>query len=186
MNKNSPKPLYLYSVSLPLVLLLLLAVGGGIYFYLNYNNSLKLSQNNLQNEITNRIQQKKEDLSTVVISEEQLNQMIKDQAVGKGIGESTLESATATIVNDEINIDGLMADGTKIYTVIGMSDDGQGVFIKELTLTDAGIFASVKETLLRTFLKVTIENLLKSGDDSGFVSAEITQGQITIYFDQNE
>lgn len=178
------KPIYLYGISVPLILLLLFVIGGGIYFYSNYKNKLDFSQKNedLQNEVKNKLQEKKEDLTKKVITEEQLNNMIKEQAVGKGIGENTLESATARIIDDSIYIKGLLSDGTKLDTQIGMNPDGQGIFIKELTLTDAGPFVSVKETLLRTFLKVTIDGLFKQGEDAGFVGGEIINNEIIIYF----
>jgi hypothetical protein len=178
------QPIYLYGVSVPLILLLAFVVGGSIYFYSSYKNKVDLSQKNkeLQDEVKNRLQDKKEDLTKKVITEEQLNQMIKDQAVGKGIGENTLESATAKIVDDSIFIKGLISDGTKLDTQIGMIPDGQGIFIKELSLTDAGPFVSVKETLLRAFLKATVDGMFKQGEDAGFVSAEIVNNEVIIYF----
>lgn len=144
-----------------------------IHFYLN--------RERVNYDVTNKIDDRLSEFGTISISQQELNDMIDAKVEGKGIGDDVLVSAEAEILPGKVLIKGLLQDGTTLKAEIGVSENGTDIVVKDLELSESGILSSVKETLIKTFLKASIESVVKQGSESGYAKTDIRTGEIVIY-----
>lgn len=165
------------------LLILLVVIGVGCYFlYSKYRSQIYfyLNRNKVSYELNNN--SGTSNFESLTITQHDLDTMIIDNVVGKGVGDDTIMSADAEILDGKIEFVGMMSGGTKVNATVVMSENKRDVVVEELTLSESGVLANVKETLFKNFLKAALENLIKQGDDSGYQMAEFKEGGIVIYF----
>ena len=178
---------YLYSFGLPqlliitvLVLLVLFLSQGRNIFNKFYSpaEGVKNNEAELKDETGAPME---ENIKTKLFTSSDLDKMIKDQASGKSIGSYSITDASGLIKDQSLVLKIDLSDGTVINADLIIPEPGDRIVLNGLSLQNAGILESIKETLIRTFINTSIDTILKAGSGT-FVKAEIKDGTLKIYY----
>ncbi len=120
------------------------------------------------------------ELTQITITEEQLTELLAQQAVGQGIAGFTVTDVTLDLLAGEVKITAHISDGTIVRATVKINSGGKGFVIDSITLENAGTFASLKETALEGIITVGLNQLLAQYEGT-FDRIEIKPGLLVIY-----
>jgi len=190
--QESHKTINLYVFNLPLLLLVLALAGGGAYAATQYQirigdkSKIEIKKRNMIGEkIVPSIADNPEGLQQISVTEDELNILIAQKAVGRGVGDFALSKASVKLAESLLTFEAELSDGTSVSGEVQVGDDGRSIETVSVNVESGGMFAGVKEKVIKIAINQAFSQILNSYGDK-FEYVEIKNELLIIYFSKSE